>query len=268
MSNGNGGTHAFTNDMRRDGSAIDAETAQRILDGEVVGPAHLARLLASIAGGGPMARSGLAEHRLPGEDEAVAAFVAARAAGAHRPGSLHAAKPKAGGRRVWSRTLSIKVAVAALVLSGGGVAVAASTGVIPNPLPGHAHGPGSAGPHPSAGPDIPAGDRVSSNSRTAGPGGSGPAGSGLAGSASASPGSSLPPDINGQCHAWLDDFARDPSVTEHNPRYARLVALAGGADKVTAYCQAYLANRAKATPSPDAVPSAQPTGSPAAKGGH
>jgi hypothetical protein len=267
MSNGNGGAHASTNDMGRYGSAIDARTAQRMLDGEVVGPPHLARLLASIADGGPMARTGPAAHPLPGEDEALAAFVAARVAGAHRPAGLPVAKAATGGRRAWSRTLSIKVVVAALVLSGGGVAVAASTGVIPNPLPGLAPGQRSTRPHPSARPDIPAGDRVSSNS-TAGPGGSGPAGSGLAGSASASPGSSLAPDINGQCHAWLDDFSRDPSVTEHNPRYAQLIALAGGADKVTAYCQAYLANRAKATPSPDAAPSAQPTGSPAAKGSH
>jgi hypothetical protein len=262
MSNGNRGEHAFTSDMGRYGSAIDAETAQRMLDGEVAGPPHLARLLASIADGGPTAQAGLAGHPLPGEDEAVAAFVVARAAGAHRASGLHVAKATSGGRRAWSRALSIKVAVAAVVLSGGGVAVAASTGVIPNPLPGHAPGPRSAGPHPSARPDNPTGDWASSNSST----GSGLAGSGLAGSASASPGSSLPPDINGQCHAWLDDFPRDPSATEHNLRYAQLMALAGGAEKVTAYCQAYLADRAKDTPSADTAASAQPTGSPAAKG--
>lgn len=254
MSNGSGGEHAFTSDMDRYGPSIDAETAQRLLDGEVVGPPRLASLLASVA----YVRAQTPTSPLSGEERAVAAFRAARVTSAS--GRARVGHHEAGRRGAWSRALAIKVAVVAFVLSGGGVAVAAATGVIPNPLPLPLHPPAprSAGPQPGDRPDTPAGPRVSS----AGAGASGAAGPGT----SASP---LTADINGLCRAWPGDFSQDPSLAEHNPRYAGLIAVAGGVDKVTAYCDAYLAGRtpgAKPTSSPDGRPSDSSTPS-TSKGG-
>jgi hypothetical protein len=76
---------------------------------------------------------------------------------------------------------------------------------------------------------------------------------------------SPPADHNGLCHAWLDDSLTDPAVAAHNPRYADLIATAGGVDNVTAFCQDYLAARASAkpTPAPDGHPSDKTTGPPA-----
>jgi hypothetical protein len=141
--------------------------------------------------------------------------------------------------------------------------VAAATGVIPNPIPLHGSTPHSDGPQPSVQPDDTG--RTRGNSTDAGSSGlgrtAGPSGSPVP----------LPPDLNGLCHAWAGDFAQDPSVAEHNPRYTDLIAAAGGVDKVTAFCDAYLASRTpgsgKAQSSSDAQPSAQPSPT-ASKNGH
>jgi hypothetical protein len=241
--------------MDRYGPSIDAETAQRLLDGEVAGPPRLARLLASVAYVRAQAPTG----PLPGEERAVAAYRAAQ--GATRPGRGPVRSHAARGRRGWSRALV--VGVAAIVLSGGGVAVAAATGVIPNPIPLHGSTPHSDGPQPSVQPDDTG--RTRGNSTGAGSSGlgrtAGPSGSAVP----------LPSDLNGLCHAWAGDFSQDPSVAEHNPRYADLIAVAGGVDKVNAFCQEYLVARTpgdpKSSSSLDARPSAQPSPT-ATKNGH
>jgi hypothetical protein len=254
MSNGSGGEHAFTSDMDRYGPSIDAETAQRLLDGEVVGPPRLASLLASVA----YVRTQTPTGPLPGEERAVAAFRAVGVGSAiGRAPVRHHEAPR---RHAWSRALAIKVAVAVFVLSGGGVAVAAATGVIPSPIPLHAPVPRSDGPQPGDGTNTPNGPRVSSR-------GVGPSGSGAPGLGLDAPPSALPADINGLCHAWADEFGQDPATAEHNPRYAGLIAAAGGVDKVTAFCQAYLASRTPGGEKPSASPSDQSTQN-TSKGGH
>jgi len=210
---------------------IDPDTADRLLAGDVGGPKHLADLLHRAAA---PARPG----ELAGEDAAVMAFWSARRApvpGGRRPSTL---------RPAWAASLSLKVAAVAFVATAGGLALAAGTGVLPNPLRD----------------DTPAAVPVST-SHAWGDGRSS-AGAGPASPASASPRATPSPALVGLCHAYQERVATNPGMALDSPAFASLIAAADGKDRVPAYCEALLSNE---SPVPKPKPSksgGHPTGPP------
>ncbi|MFJ3233430.1 hypothetical protein [Streptomyces sp. NPDC086787] len=120
---------------------MNHETAERLLRGEspeVTGPAaaeqaeRLAKALDALA-----ADATVAGAELPGEEAALAAFRKAReTAPAERP-----ARARAPRRPRWARPVRLALAGALVAGTVGGVAVAAGTGVLPQPFGDHRPGP-------------------------------------------------------------------------------------------------------------------------------
>ena len=140
------------------------------------------------------------------------------------------------------KLLTVKaIAVAALVVGGGGVALAASTGALPNPL----------GNHPS--PAASAGQSDASHAPTASPHPRG----------SADPS----PSLVGLCKAYTAGAAAAQGKALDNPAFHALLVAAGGKDNVDSYCTTLLATATahatgSATEHPSGRPSSHPTGGP------
>jgi hypothetical protein len=268
MRNTDGHGGAERDEMRGNEPTIDAGTAERILGGQPAGPPALARLFAAATrpddpqpddrrrfespdGSGPT----------PGEERAVAAFRAARlAAPATRslatlsPSTLSPATMSPAtmspstmspatvspatvsptharpDRPAWGRALAVKFAALALALVAGGVAVAASVGVIP----------GSSTPPPANSASASIVDATTTTPAAA---------------VSPSPRPSLPADIDGLCRAFQNEAIVDSAAAAHNPRFAELIAAAGGVEKLASFCESVLAT---AAPHGSGPPSAQP----------
>ncbi|TDB77464.1 hypothetical protein E1165_03980 [Micromonospora sp. KC723] len=247
----------------RSGRPVDRAEAERLLDAAAAPAAGdadpLARLLHAAA-----APSRPAE--MAGEEAALAAFRSARAAGP-------AADPP---RRRRGITTGLVTWVAGIVtLAAAGVAFAAVTRDRPaDPQP--PAGPPASLPEPAAvpadggdsgGPTTPAGGSatavptatpvgVPSPGATSGqPTPTGTPALPVGPSASASPG--VPagdPRFRGQCRAYLAKSARQREKILTTPAFVDLVAAAGGADRVEAYCQRLLDSGASASQSPTADP--------------
>jgi hypothetical protein len=142
-----------------------------------------------------------------GEEGAVAAFRQARL----NP----AADPR---RRSMSagKLLALKTIIAAVGLSGGGVALAAATG----------HLPAQAGGHPAASASTAASGSAAA-SRSAGA-----ADAATSGHTPATPS----PALQGLCHAYAAGAGSNPGKALDNPAFSALITAAGGRDKVTSYC--------------------------------
>jgi hypothetical protein len=210
------GDAADEDEMNR---AIDDVTAERLLRGdEVAEPlvGKVARVLAAAAVPG-------SAEELSGQDAVMAAFEAAQLV---RPG-----KPQAGYRktRMLTKAVSVKLVAVIVATTAGGLALAASTGVLPNPL--------HPAPRPSVQPSVhPSPVRSPAASRSA-----------------ASPTASLA----GLCQAYLtsDNTERDAHLA--SAAFRELIEAAGGAAHVEAYCVALVWP-------PAAKPSHHPTGQPSA----
>jgi hypothetical protein len=138
------------------------------------------------------------------------------------------------------KLLTVKAAAIATVAVGGGVALAATAGVLPNPL-GTANKPSAS--H-SAKPDHSPGAKGSPS-----------------------------PNLAGLCNAYAAKPEGERGKALQSPAFQALITAAGGQDKVTDYCTA-LAPSAKPNPKPstpsggkpsarpNVVPSAKPTGHP------
>jgi hypothetical protein len=212
---------------------LDAAAAERLVAGEDVGFADLSHLLAA-------ASAPARPEELAGETGALVAFryAALGASGGHRRRST--AKP------MWARLASVKVAAIAVALATTGVALAAGTGVLPTPF--------KADP-PTAAPDL-------TSSRPGGNPGTGPTTTGALGGPGAittgpAPSTTPDPALVGQCRAYRAQAKSDPEKVLDKPAFARLVAVAGGRDKVEAYCDQLLDDR-----------TAQPTRPPRGSAGH
>ncbi|SCF43953.1 hypothetical protein GA0070216_116140 [Micromonospora matsumotoense] len=226
----------------RSGRTVGRAEAERLLDPTGTPSATddpLARLLAAAAG---PARPG----ELAGEQAAVAAFRAVRAAGV--PG------PAATGRRRRRLTTGVVAWIAALAATAtAGVAFAAVTRDhaaerAPDPAPSSATATatGSARPTPHrSGPDRRTPPRRSPSAPGGTPSAPGPI-----------PGPGGPPGtgkVVGQCRAYLAMSPEQRVKVLTRSGFAGLVAAAGGADRVGAYCR-------------DLVPGYPPTGSHAGAG--
>jgi hypothetical protein len=140
------------------------------------------------------------------------------------------------------KLLTVKAAaVAALVVGTGGVALAASTGALPNPLNTH--------PAPAASADQ------------SHPGGRP--------TASDHPGSNADPSpsLVGLCHAYTAGAGSEHGKALDSPAFQALLTAAGGKANVDGYCTKLLASASahaaeNPTEHPDARPSDLPTGHP------
>ncbi|MFJ6524413.1 hypothetical protein ACIQMZ_03975 [Streptomyces longwoodensis] len=235
---------------------LDGEAAERLLRGEspddAVPPAareqaeRLSRTLdalsASLTGSAaaepasasaPAPASALGDRcgELPGEAAALAAFRAAREEPAGTgSGLVRIGRPGQRGTARSSRRHTVRLGLAAALIAGtvGGVAVAAGTGVLPEPFGGTGPEPATSvsatpgpGDHPDPTPSPRAGDSAtvdgSEGGTTTGP---------------AEPGSAhgTPPEVAAACRAVRQGRTLNP-VLRHT-----LENRAGGPSRITAYC--------------------------------
>jgi hypothetical protein len=195
--------------------------------------------------------SGAGVDGLDGRCERLAVVLRA-AAGPTRPGELggrHQARAAFRGARrhpvpsprrpsmiktAVLKLLTVKAAaVAALVVGTGGVALAASTGALPNPLNTHAT-PRSTASHPGS-------------------------------AASAHPGGQAnpSPSLVGLCHAYTAGAGSEHGKALDSPAFQALLSAAGGKANVAAFCTRLLAGATAPSPNPAATrPSTHPTGEP------
>lgn len=198
---------------------LNAETAEQLLDVHPIARHH-ARGLADLLA---VASTAAFPGELAGEDAAVAAFWAATSAGLAPLSGRNSMMKSA----VVAKLLTLKAAVIAVAaVSAGGVALAASTGVLPSPL-----GPQNAG-HSTEAPD-----------HTGGP--------------DATPS----PSLIGLCTAYLAGAGADHGKALQSPAFTALITAAGGQDKVDAFC-AGLGVTAPGSNRGAGGPTAHPTGEP------
>lgn len=191
---------------------------ERLLDGAAqAGPASLAALLAAASA---PAHPG----ELAGRRTAVEAF-----------GARHALAPQPGRRSMLktalAKMLTVKAAAVAAVAVGGGVALAATTGVLPNPL-------STSSGKPSA-------------SHSARP--------------SHSPGAkgSPSPSLEGLCKAYAAKPDGERGKALESPAFQALITAAGGQDKVADFCMKLLPSGKPSTAG--GKPSTLPSGAPSVK---
>jgi hypothetical protein len=205
-------------------------TAQRLLRGETAGPDRLAELLAAATA--PVACDELAD-----EVAAVTAFREAHLA------PVLQLRRQSVIKTALAKLLTLKVAAAALtVTAAGGVALAASTGNLPASSDGAAQTArptptGSTGTHHT---DKPAAARD--------------------GHHNASPS----PSLVGLCHAYQAGAGDNPGKALDNPAFSHLITVAGGKDKVAAYCTDLVKTRPSKSQAshPAGAPATHPTATP------
>ena len=219
---------------------IDPITAEHLVRGARAGTPGsdpLAKLL--VAAASPARRDELA-----GEEAAVMAFRAANLA--HPPVSRRRSMLSIA----LAKLASVKVAVAVVAVSGGGIALAAGSGHLP--------GVGGSSQHPTARPDTNATTgQHPTKSSASGASGTSPGSGTSAGpgsSRSAAPNGSPSPNLRGLCTAFTARVGDNPGKALDDPAFTVLITTAGGKDQVATYCRTVLAGE-------PAKPSTHPTGS-------
>ncbi|NJC74303.1 hypothetical protein HC031_31995 [Planosporangium thailandense] len=208
---------------------LNPETAEQLLGspsaGAHTGHPQLAALLAAAAAPGR-------PDELNSEEAAVSAFLAARHVAIPRQRRLSTVKTLA------MKALTVKVlAVLATTTTVGGVALAAKTGALPNPLaePAHTISSGLSAAEPTA-----------TETRAAAPPATRTA---TAASPSAVPDSPSPskpaPKLIALCRAYQVGNKVSHGKALDNPVFTSLITAAGGRDKVEPYCTAVLASVAR-----------------------
>ncbi len=181
----------------------DRDTAERLLrgapHGRRGGQDPLAELLAAAAA---PARA----DELRGEQAIMAAFRAAHL----RPAPQQRSRPMI--KTALAKLLTLKAAAVLAATAAGGVALAASTGTLPNPLSSTPSVSASAGAEAAA-----------TGKPTADPSHKGPQGS-------------PSPSMVGLCHAFTAGAGSSSGKNLDSPAFQALITTAGGKDKVDAYC--------------------------------
>jgi hypothetical protein len=214
---------------------ITRDAAEQLLDSAAIGTSAggdaLTDLLAVAAA--PMTRSG----ELPGERAAIAARSSARLS------PVPHARRRSMIKTTLAKILTVKIAAIGALAAASGVAVAATTGLVSNPLSTGSQGPNA---HASA---------HATNSGHPSPGASRPKSQG-----------SPSPSLVGLCQAFTAGAGTDHGKALDNPAFTVLITTAGGKDHVADYCAGLLATAPAAKPKASASPhpnaSAHPTGSP------
>ncbi len=220
---------------------IDRETANRLLDGDPDALSRAGRLAAPLRA----ARGQAHRLELAGEQAALAAFrAAADLASERRP-------PRKSMLKIaLAKLLTVKAAAVAAATGLGGVALAAGTGVLPNPLFGPPATPPATHAPATHAPATP----VPATPAPATPGTTPSHPDGRSGPADAA--GSPSPSLVGLCQAYTAGAATNAGQALKNPAFAELVDAAGGADNVEEYCAAATQD----TPDAPGRPTVNPTG--------
>ncbi|MCW2638279.1 MAG: hypothetical protein JWP76_585 [Dactylosporangium sp.] len=217
---------------------IDRRTAEHLLGQAPMGlrNAHppLAALLTAAAVPG---RAG----ELAREQASVAAFRTAHLHPAPQPRRLSVLKA------VVMKVLTVKALAVLGVAAGGGVALAASTGTLPNPL---------AQPARVTSLGLSTAPAQAEQSREAHNPGSTEASKNAKDAKDSDVSKAPSPSLVGLCHAYSAGNKTEHGKALDNPAFTALTATAGGKDKVDMFCQALLA--APAPPNSNAQPSGKP----------
>jgi hypothetical protein len=210
---------------------IDRDTAEFLLAGVPAVRRRVGLLGEHLAAAAAPGQS----HELAGGSQAMAAFRAAHL------------QPAAQQRRTsmiktWvAKLLTVKAAALLTVTAAGGMALAATTGALPNPLAG-TPGPAHATGRPTTTPSHPGGRP------------------------SVMPSASL----LGLCHAYTAGAGADHGKALTDPAFTDLVTAAGGTAKVTTFCATILASASANAASHPAGPAdtTHPTGPPTSTPGN
>jgi len=166
-----------------------------------------------------------ASHReLAGEDDVVLAF---------RYAHLGPAPRQRRPSMSVTKLLAVKAIIAAVGLTGGGVALAAATGHMPSTAGGNSSAASSAA-HATA-------------SHSAG------------GQSANHPAASPSPSLRGLCQAYTAHAADNPGKALDNPAFTALISAAGGKANVAGFCATKLADK------PGNAPATHSTGKPSSK---
>jgi hypothetical protein len=201
---------------------LNRNAAEQLLRGESAsGPANrladhyaLASLLA-------FATAPEADRELAGEAEAVTAFRRAHLGPAPQP-----RRPSMSATRL----LVAKAVIAAVGVSGGGIALAAATGHLPANFTGK----------PAAASSAAAATHTPS----------------ARGKSAAHPAASPSPSLRGLCQAYTAHAGRNTGKALDSPAFTALITAAGGKGSVTAFCTSLLATH------PGKAPASHPVGKP------
>jgi hypothetical protein len=217
---------------------IDAARAERLLSGPLTDSDPVSRLLAAAA-------APARPEEVAGEAAAVMAFHGAR----------RAAQPAAPLTRRHHRKGRSLVAIAAgigLAVAAAGIALAAGTGVLPNPWI-NVDSPDTHTPTTIVTGGSSTNGQTSSSAATHSGGASTPVTS-----STPTPGSFE--DLLGLCNSYLNRSDRDPGKSMDSGAVERLAAAAGGQDKITGFCTALLAAQPTPTGTASGTGTASPTG--------
>jgi hypothetical protein len=195
------------------GQLLRGRPASELADGDV-----LASLLMAAA-------APAHDCELAGEAEALTAFRQAHLS--------PATQPRRPLMSATTKLLAVKAALAAMGITGGGVALAAASGHLPSQLGGS----------PAA-----ASSARASASATVTPSASG--------SPASNPTASPSPSLRGLCQAYSAGTGSNPGKALDNPAFTALITAAGGKQEVAAFCTSLMAAR------PGQAPTAHPTGKP------
>ena len=176
------------------------------------------RALASLLSAATSPASG---RELAGEDDAVLAF---------RYAHLGPAPRSRRSSMSVTKLLAVKALIAAVGLSGGGVALAAATGHMPS-VTGSSSAAASSAAHATA-------------SHSAG------------GQSASHPAATPSPSMRGLCQAYTSHAADNPGKALDNPAFTALITAAGGKASVSGFCAKTLAAK------PGNAPTAHSTGKP------
>jgi hypothetical protein len=260
MHNTAGNSGAERSEMPSNRDHLTRRDVEQLLDGVPARPAALTRLLTSARMIGARADSA-------GLDSVLADFARRPPASAITTTLNRRSVPKGAIARLASAKMFVVATVA--VLATGGIALAATTGNLPDPLPGSPHITTTASettPGSSAGNTTPSHAEPSPTTADQGATGSSTAGARTSTSAGAT---EVPAAFNGLCTFWL---ARNHSNgnADNSPAFRDLIAAAGGVDAVDGYCTALLSTKASgstrsnqptdATTAPSGGETASPSG--------
>lgn len=191
---------------------------------------------------------------LSGEQTCLVAFRAAQLTAA--PGSGRQSIVKT----TMLRMLTVKAVLAAFAAAGGSLALAASTGVVDNPLDGVVH-PGTSDRSAVHAPaqHVPS-QRASGDPQ--------PSRSAAAGNKDTPP--SQAQSLLALCRAYHAGSKAERGKALDSPAFSGLVAAAGGRDKVDQFCEAELASPPATGPAADNAPPDRnhPIGKPTSHPGH
>ncbi len=219
---------------------LTRRSAAQLLDGSPGDGTHgVAQLLSA-------ARAASHQTELAGESTALAMFRAATLA----PTPVPRRPPMI--KTTIAKLLAAKLLTAsAVAAAAGGVALAAVTGALPNPL-GQTHSSAAPAPAHTSSQSVPTAPDRSSDQATE------PASTSTTGAAR--PSATPTPSLMGLCRAYQAGATRNSGNALNSPAFTALVTAAGGVQKLDSYCTTLIG--APAT-HPTGAPATHPSGAPA-----